>query len=233
MASQTSSSSSGNLALIFQEVLTATVRLRANRQAVSDAESFRAHIHDALKMAEQQTRAQGYSGEDFKLAVLAVVALLDESVLNSQNPKFVDWPRKTLGHELFRTHEAGEVFFQNVQQLLGQPDSPTLADVLEVYDLCLLLGFGGRYSFGAKGELRSIRDSIGAKIRRIRGYNPALAPDWAPPEQSSVRSQVNPWVRRYAYAALACFVLMTILFIAYKWILSAGSSDLHALAGYQ
>ena len=30
-----------NLALHFQEVLTAIVRLRANRQTVSDAESFR------------------------------------------------------------------------------------------------------------------------------------------------------------------------------------------------
>ena len=35
-----------NLALHFQEVLTAIVRLRANRQAVSDAESFRHHIRE-------------------------------------------------------------------------------------------------------------------------------------------------------------------------------------------
>jgi type VI secretion system protein ImpK len=198
---------------------------------VSDAESFRSHIHEALKIAEQQTRAQGYTSEDFKYAVLAVVALLDESILNSQNPKFVDWPRKTLGHELFRTHEAGEVFFQNVQQLLGQADSPTLADILEVYDLCLLLGFGGRYSFGEKGELRAIRDAIAAKIRRIREYHPPLAPDWAPPEQSSLRSQVDPWARRYAVLALACFLLMIVLFITYKWVLSASSSELNAMAG--
>src|ERR1022692_3649887 len=43
-ASPPTSSRPENLALIFQELFTAIVRLRANRQAVSDAESFRHHI---------------------------------------------------------------------------------------------------------------------------------------------------------------------------------------------
>ena len=36
-----------NLALGFQEVFTAVVRLRYNRQAVSDAETFRAQMRQA------------------------------------------------------------------------------------------------------------------------------------------------------------------------------------------
>ena len=38
-----------NLALIFQELFTAIVRLRSNRQQVSDSESFRDHIREAVK----------------------------------------------------------------------------------------------------------------------------------------------------------------------------------------
>ena len=45
-----------NLALVFQEVLTAIVRLRANRQELSDAESFRFQIREALKAAVQEAR---------------------------------------------------------------------------------------------------------------------------------------------------------------------------------
>ena len=108
-----------NLALMLQEVLTAIVRLRSNRQAVSDANSFRIHMREALKSADQEARKRNYSADAIQLAIFAVVAFLDESILNSRNPLFADWPRKPLQEELFGTHMAGEVFFQNLQKLLG------------------------------------------------------------------------------------------------------------------
>ena len=69
------------------------------------------------------------------MATLAVVGFLDESILNTRNPLFADWPRKPLQEELFGIHMAGEVFFQNVEQLLGRNDSADLADLLEVHYL--------------------------------------------------------------------------------------------------
>ncbi len=130
-----------NLALIFQEVLTAIERLRGNRQGVNDAEAFRHHTREALKNAASAGLAAGYNADDVRLATFAAVAFLDESVLNSQNPIFADWLRKPLQEELFNVHIAGETFFQNLQQLLGRNDSADLADVLEVHHLCMLLGF--------------------------------------------------------------------------------------------
>ena len=38
----------GALALALQETLTATVRLRANRQSATDGDSFRAHVKQLL-----------------------------------------------------------------------------------------------------------------------------------------------------------------------------------------
>ena len=38
-----------NLALIYQEVLTAIERLRANRQGVTDANAFRHHTREAIR----------------------------------------------------------------------------------------------------------------------------------------------------------------------------------------
>src|ERR1041385_9384279 len=74
-----------NLALIFQEVLTAIERLRANRQGVTDPNAFRHHTREALRNAANQALAAGYNSEDVKLASFGCVAFLDESVLNSQN----------------------------------------------------------------------------------------------------------------------------------------------------
>ena len=48
-----------NLALVLQEALTAIVRLRSNRQAVSDAGSFRIHMREALRSADQEARKLG------------------------------------------------------------------------------------------------------------------------------------------------------------------------------
>ena len=108
-----------NLALAFQEVFTAIVRLRYNRQAVSNAESFRAQIKQALRVAEQEARSGGCSAEDVKQAVFALVAFLDESALSCRNPAFADWARLPLQAEMFGHQLAGEVFFQELQKTLS------------------------------------------------------------------------------------------------------------------
>lgn len=219
---------SENLALIFQEILTATVRVRSNRQAVSDAGQFRASIREALKTVDQEGRKRGYSGEDLRLAIFAVVAFLDESVLNSTNPVFAQWPRKPMQEELFGGHVAGEIFFENVEALLRRADSPEVADVLEVYQLCLLLGYQGRYTLGNRGELRSIQESIADKIHRMRRDSGALSPAWAPSDQVPT-AKSDPRMRWFLYAAIACFVLACVLFTGYKFSLGSGVSAVREL----
>ena len=211
-----------NLALLYQEVLTAVVRLRANRQGVTDANAFRHHTREALKTAANQALGAGYAQEDVRLATFATVAFLDESVLNSQSPNFADWLRKPLQEELFGTHIAGEVFFQNLEQLLGRTDSPDLADLLEVHYLCLLLGFGGRYSAGNRGELAQVMNLTGDKIRRIRGHFGPLSPAWVPPPEAA-RSGKDPWVRKLAIGAIVCAALTILLFVVYALVLNSGA----------
>ncbi|HTM48393.1 MAG TPA: DotU family type IV/VI secretion system protein [Bryobacteraceae bacterium] len=225
-----STENSGNLALIYQEVLTATVRLRSNRQSVSSAESFRANMREALRQADNEGRQRGYTEEESRLARFATVAFLDESILNSRNPIFADWPRKPLQEELFGVHVAGEIFFRNLEKLLKDSDSPSLADVLEVYYLCLLLGFAGRYSISAGSELRVIRDSVSEKMRRIRGTNAEFSPSWAPGGQAVRQQQSDPWISRLKIAALACAVLVALLFGGYALSLSSDASELKRIS---
>ena len=214
-----------NLALAFQEILTVSERLRSGRQAVSDAATFRHHILEGLKTADQQARTQGYTAEDIKLAVFAVVAFVDESVLNLRNEVFADWPRRPLQEELFGHHIAGEIFFKNLQELLTRNDSQELADVLEVYHLCLLLGFAGRYSLGGRGELRGLIDATADKIRRIRGELGGLSPQWSVPPEAPRATAADPWVKRLMFATIACCILAVLLFAGYKMMLGSGVSS--------
>ena len=217
-----------NMALIFQETLTVIVRLRANRQRFGDPEVFRSQLRNALKAAETEGARRGYAVEDVRVGTFAVVAFLDESILNSQNPIFADWQRKPLQEELFGVHIAGEIFFRNLDRLLGRSDSEPLADLLEVHQLCLLLGFRGRYSAsGNNSEVRSIIAQIDEKIRRIRGVTEPLP--WQPPAQT-MGAAPDKWTPLLKWTAIACVCLSILLFVFYKVSLSSAASELTTLA---
>jgi type VI secretion system protein ImpK len=220
----------GQLALVLQEVLTATVRLRANRQVAADAESFRGHVKHLLSGAQREARRLGYSSDDVALALYAVVAFLDESVLNSAQPMFSSWPSRPLQEEIFGGHMGGEVFFQHLRQLLASQDSENLADVLEVFHLCLLLGFQGRYSTTDRGELRGLSTAAGDKIRRIRGNFGELSPAWALPSGETVPRARDPWLPFLLVLAVTTFVGVWLLFGWFRTTLDSRNIQFRAVA---
>jgi type VI secretion system protein ImpK len=220
-----------NLAFLFQEILTVIVRMRANRQPVSDAQKFRMDMKAALKRAEKDALTKGYLPNDIRPATFAVVAFLDESVLNSSNVAFSDWSRMPLQEEMYGNQLAGEIFFQNLERLVARPDNQDLADLLEVHVLCLLLGYKGRYGLSGQEALRPIIDSVTGKIRRIRGALSGFSPAWQLPSGAVAVSGDDPWIRRLVWAAGISVVLAAILFITFRLILGSGVAGLSALAG--
>ena len=219
-----------NLALAFQELITVGERLRCNRQTVADAASFRAQIWAAVKTANDQARNRGYPQEDIELATFAVIAFVDESILNLRHPIFADWPRQPLQEERYGHHVAGEIFFQNLQKLVLRTDSTQLADLLEVYYLCLMLGFAGRYSLGGRGELRAIMQQTGEKLQRIRQTSAILSPDSQPPDQQVKQVSGDPVARALMFVAIGCAVLVIALFIVFHIMLGGGIERLQKTA---
>jgi len=218
----------GTLAQLFQEPLTVVARLRAQRQNVQDAGTFREQFRTLLTSAAQQARGS-HSTEDIRKATFAVVGFLDESVLNSGLAAFSNWARKPLQEELFGTHMAGELFFSYLESLLTQENSAAVADVLEVYCLCLLLGFRGRYSKGGDGDLKSLLRSASEKLRRCRGGRPALAPAWNPPDEASP-ARKDPWLRMLTLGALAIAVLTIAAFTTEKLVLEGAVDSVQVAA---
>lgn len=213
-----------NLALAFQEVFTAIVRLRSNRQQVTNSDAFRAQMKQALQRSEQEARSGGYKAEDVRQVLFAVVAFLDESVLGSRNPVFADWPRLPLQTELFGHQIAGEVVFQELQKTLGRADSTEACDVLEVYGLCLLLGFRGRYAAAGAGDVQSLISAIQEKLRRVRGPSGPLSPRGLLPSDAVRVAHSDPWVRRLGILAVSVVVLTVIAFVIFKLVLNSGLS---------
>jgi len=160
-----------NLALLYQNVLTGVVRIRAGRLPLNDVEVFR-----TLQEVEHEAGVAGYRSNDIRDAEFAVVALLDETILSLRDAKAEEWRKKPLNIELFGQAIAGDVFFDKLADIERRGDSPQLADLLEVYLLCLLLGFEGRFAPPLLGELSRIAERLRRRIELIRGIDYRLSP---------------------------------------------------------
>jgi type VI secretion system protein ImpK len=165
-----------NLPLLYQDLLTGTIRLKGQRQHLSDGESFRRRIKAALQEVERVAVAGGYDSRDVRDTHFAVVAFLDEVILHSKDPVRAEWEQTTLQQDLFGQTDAGVVFFEKLEQFRSRRDSEQLADILEVYLLCLLLGFEGRFSGGKRGELEGQMESLRMRIEYIRGRADQISP---------------------------------------------------------
>jgi type VI secretion system protein ImpK len=220
----------GRLALACQEAITAIVRVRSARREVSDSDVFRQQFKQILSATHVDARKGGYSSEDVRLAVYAVVVLLDESVLQSGQAAFGEWARRPLQEELFGAHVGGEAFYERMRELLSREDAEVAADVLEIYLLCLLLGFRGRYAGAGEAERQHWMSSATQRIARWRGSGVALCPSWAPPQKERIRPPADPWVPRLALGAAAGMVIAVVLFIGFSLSLRSGLGALRALA---
>jgi type VI secretion system protein ImpK len=219
------------LAVIFQEPLTAVVRVWSNPQVAQDPGGLRNHMKNSLKSAIDEARRKGFTDEETRLAMFAIVAYLDETILTQNQPAFLDWRRASLQQELFGVHTAGEIFFQNLDHVLRQPDNLHNSDILEVYALCMSLGFQGKMMAQGRAELKRKIDECMDKCRRIRGAYPPLSPSGEIPPTDTVLVLRDPWIDRLLYGGGGVALVAVVLFVVYKFLLRAGVSDLTTIAG--
>jgi type VI secretion system protein ImpK len=231
-----------SLASCYENALTIIVRLSVlNQQSAANSQDFRTSIRAALKAAMEHAKGLGYSSEINQLAFFAVVSLLDESVLKLQSPAFADWAQRPMQDEMFGHHLAGEIFFEHLRTLLARQDSQETADCLEVYCLCMLLGFKGKYALAAStyvsgqgnggqwgqrpgGEIQTLVRQAREKIDRVRGQASFL-PD-APAPQVKQIATVDPWSRALGIAAVVLFVITLLAFGGFWFALSTGASHI-------
>lgn len=233
-----------NLASCYENAFTMIVRLVSlQRQPSANAQDFRTSIRAALRAAMEQAKSLGYSSDANQLAFFAAVALLDESVLKLQNPAFAEWAQRPLQEEMFGHNRAGELFFDHLGALLTRPDSPENADCLEIYCLCMLLGFKGKYALASSinfgsghqpgsnwgasrtgAEIKSLIAQCRAKIDRVRGQASFLPALPIPPIRRA--RPTDPWSRGLAIAAAALFVILLLAFGGAWYLLASGAARL-------
>ena len=94
--------------------------------------------------AIQLMRVNGVASESYREAQYVMAAFADEVFIHLDWEGGRTWTLNLLETALFRTHVAGEKFFDNLDRLLAKRD-PQTRDLAAVYLQALSLGFRGKY----------------------------------------------------------------------------------------
>jgi type VI secretion system protein ImpK len=216
------------LALLYQNVFTAIVRVQSGKQKLSDTASFRRRICAALDDIRHEGKAAGYSTRAIQDAEAAVVGFLDETVLSRPGVERDIWAKQPLALERNHGANAGEAFFERLEVLDADTDSPQGIDLLEVYLYCLLLGFEGRYSGSLRAQTLRIIDRLRKQVEAVRGNDYLLSSSFryaAAPAPVQAPQTGNRW--RIGFVAAIAIPL--VLFLLYEFNLSLALADFRAL----
>ena len=190
------------------------VILLRNRYVPSDADAFRDKIKQFLSNFERGARRLDASADDIHLAKFAYGALIDEVVLMSKLRLRDVWKRRPLQLEFFGEQLAGEHFFVHVETL--RQGGAARLQALEVFHMCLLMGFQGRYILEGSEKLNYLTGRLGDEIAQLRGARPSFAPHWAAPDRvaHALKRDVPLWVIASVFALVGLLA-----FLGLRWTL--------------
>jgi type VI secretion system protein ImpK len=165
-----------------------------------DKAAFADHMTAFLADVDRNARALGISAEDVTAAKYAFCSAVDEIILRSSYDVRDAWETRPLQLRVFGDQLAGEHFFNRLEDLRAKGGVHLQA--LEVFHMCLLLGFEGRYALDGGDKLNYLVARLGDEIARMRGKSRAFAPHAERPDQVShtLRSDLSLWVLLSVFA---------------------------------
>ncbi len=160
------------------------------------------------------------SADDIDAAKYAFCAAVDEIILRSSFSIREDWARRPLQLTLFGDQLAGENFFERLESLRARGSAHLQA--LEVFHMCLLLGFQGKYMIEGSEKLNYLTGRLGDEIASMKGKRGGFAPHADRPDAiiHKLRSDVPVWV------LCSVFALISILgYIGLRTSLNTATAD--------
>jgi type VI secretion system protein ImpK len=176
--------------------------------------TLREAARSALQRLEQNAKKAQVDYENFQHAKFALVAFLDETCGVVRWSQAEAWKRNPMQFELYQRYDAGEQFFERLSFL--RKDVGKYLEAIEVYYLCIVLGFKGKYQFVGREQLVGLQEQLHREIKSVvRHHTGKLAPEGYPREQimEVVKKEIPMWVI-FAVAAsvgLLFYIVMSFL----------------------
>jgi type IV/VI secretion system ImpK/VasF family protein len=171
------------LAILATDVLLIGVKIR-EMSSLGQPDQLRRLLNSYLKDFERTAMSHRKPPEALEQAKYALTAFLDETIVNGENDCREAWIADPLAVTFFNDSLAGENFFKRLESLL--PDMKRNLEIIEVYYLCLALGFQGRYRLSGPEVLPNVVRNLLKRIEGLKG---------APPKAVSPSAYVHPGVK--------------------------------------
>ena len=152
-------------------------------------------------------RKAGVPDVELAEARYALTAFMDEQILKSNWPGRAEWMNQPLQLQLYREFTAGENFFKRMTALM-QRGTPSVA--LEVYYMCLTLGFRGAYGISGDAHgLSAFVDAARQHVMRTLPPPPRIGPNALPMDRASASRLSNLLI--YSLVAGCLFLVIGVL----------------------
>jgi type VI secretion system protein ImpK len=206
---------SSRLAEIYSACFSLILHMRSSSH-YSDAETLRDNLISLINECENTARRSA-SAQDVEDTKFALVAFVDETVLSSDWAMKGAWMANPLQLQIYNRFDAGEHFFERMDIILK---SPSRSQVLEVYYLCLALGFKGRYQLVDQDQLRARIAAAHSALKQAPEMQPGpLSPNGKPRDQlaAEVKSKLPTWAMLAGAVTIGLVVYMIMsIFISNK-----------------
>ncbi len=170
-----------DLVACISPVINALTPLKLKQSTTVELEEFRDTLLTSFDEYERNCYSQQVTTSVMQEVKFALTAMCDEFVMSSGAHFRMDWMSRPLQLEFFGNNRAGEEFFERLAKLRTGGEQKLAA--LEVYYICLQLGFEGIYKVKGIEQLKALIVDVRAQIEDIKGTpNSQLSDNGIPAE---------------------------------------------------
>jgi len=184
-----------------------------------DPPALRARLRQQIGSFERSAKAAGVTEWQVATARFALCAVIDDSA--AATPWGRDWGSRGLLVEIEHEASGAEKFFVLLEEAWAKPSENR--DLLELFSVCLALGFEGRYRGGEGGRqaLSQLRAKLfGALSPGAAGTTPELSAHW---RGADVRARRVPGALALWAATGGCAFVLAALYFGYSTALGVRS----------
>jgi type VI secretion system protein ImpK len=171
----------------------------------ADVNALRREMIDQLRRFEERAVRYQARGGDVSAARYIMCALIDEAVMTTPWGSASAWSDNSMLSQFHNETWGGEKVFNILDRVRAEP-SKYLA-LLRLLDLCLLMGFEGKYRVleGGRERLDDLRSELGRLLRQhIPSEVTELSPHWhGVTARRGMQSYLPLWIVFSAAALLA------------------------------
>ncbi|MGH7496402.1 MAG: type IVB secretion system protein IcmH/DotU [bacterium] len=194
------------------EVFTLILQMRSARE-FGDPMVLRQRINDLLRRFAGRAKGASFEREPIEAAVFAFVAFVDETVFNSEWSGKNAWLEFPLQMEHYNHFNAGQEFFTRLDEFRQRANLH--AEILEVYYMCMVLGFRGKYQLEGPEKIKSLVEDVHHELRRVTGQASGLLSPHGKPRDAvvaTVKESVPGWVVGVVAATIGLIFYLIMLF---------------------